>query len=194
MTDAAAPKTYGSLPSPLQEGEIVLLLCHRHWWYLWPRTILWLVFAFAPVIVGALILDAIGILDDLGVFFWGVAVLWMVWWAIRLILNWYRYANDIWVITNQRIIDSFKPHPFSHRLATADLVNLQDISVEKIGVFPTLLGFGDVVCETASASGGGAFRIIGIPRPAEIQLLIDKERDRERQRLGGGPGTATTPL
>ncbi|HEY5638547.1 MAG TPA: hypothetical protein VIW01_00675, partial [Dehalococcoidia bacterium] len=37
---AAEPKTYGSLPSPLQDGEIVLQLCHRHWWYLWPRTIL----------------------------------------------------------------------------------------------------------------------------------------------------------
>ena len=47
-------------------------------------------------------------------------------------------------------------HPFSHRLATADLVNVQDISVEKIGFIPTVLGFGDVVCQTASGAGGGA--------------------------------------
>ncbi|MCH8051869.1 MAG: hypothetical protein IIC86_07620, partial [Chloroflexi bacterium] len=40
-------------------------------------------------------------------------------------------------------------HPFSHRLVTADLVNVQDISVEKIGFVPTVLGFGDVVCQTA---------------------------------------------
>ena len=47
-------------------------------------------------------------------------------------------------------------HPFSHRLVTADLVNVQDISVEKIGFVPTVLGFGDLVCQTASGAGSGA--------------------------------------
>ena len=32
-------------------------------------------------------------------------------------------------------------------------------------VIPTVLGFGDVVCQTASGAGGGAFRIIGVPKP-----------------------------
>lgn len=58
-------------------------------------------------------------------------------------------------------------------------------------VIPAVLGFGDVVCQTASGAGG-AFRIIGVPKPASVQLLIDKERDAERQRLGGAPGTSTT--
>ena len=189
---AADPKTYGSLPSPLQGGEIVLQLIHRHWWYLWPRSILLVVLAIVPVIVSALIFDSMGILDDLGIIFWLVWLAWVGWWGVRLALIWYRYYNDIWVITNQRIIDSFKSHPFSHRLATADLVNVQDISVEKIGFVATTLGFGDVVCQTASGAGGGAFRNIGVPQPASVQLLIDKERDAERNRLGGAPGTATT--
>lgn len=189
-----SPRTYGSLPSPLQDGEIVLQLCHRHWWYLWPRTILWVLYAVAPVFVLAVILDAIGILDDIGIFFWLLAAVYLGYWGVRLVLNWYRYANDIWIVTNQRIIDSFKPHPFSHRLATADLVNVQDISVEKIGLLPTMLGFGDVVCQTASGGSDEPFRIIGIPKPADVQLLIDKERDRERSRLGAGPGTATTTV
>lgn len=192
--DQPEAKTYGSLPMPLQDGEIVLKLCHRHWWYLWPRTILWVLFAIVPVIVAALILDAIGVLDDLGIFFWLIAAAWLIWWGVRLALNWYRYANDVWIVTNQRIIDSFKSNPFNHRLATADLVNVQDISVEKIGFIPTMLGFGDVVCQTASGGDGGAFRIIGIPKPETVQLLIDRERDKERNRLGRGPGTATTTV
>lgn len=195
MSSAAeSPKTYGALPMPMQDAEIVLELCHRHWWFLWPRTILWVLFAIVPVVVLALVFDAISILDDLGIFFWIVAIVWLGYWGVRLALNWYRYANDIWIVTNQRIIDSFKPHPFSHHLATADLINVQDIAVDKVGVIPTMLGFGDVVCQTASGAGGGAFRIIGIPRPETIQLLIDRERDRERSRLGGGPGTATTTV
>ncbi|HUF52443.1 MAG TPA: PH domain-containing protein [Dehalococcoidia bacterium] len=194
MSAEPAPKSYGAIPFPLQGGEMILQLVHRHWWYLWPRTILFLIVAIVPVIIVALLLDAIGILDDLGIFFWIVAILWIGYWGVRGALNWYRYANDIWVVTNQRIIDSFKPHPFSHHLATADLVNVQDISVDKIGFIATILKFGDVVCQTASAGPGAeSFRIIGIPNPETVQLLIDRERDRERNRLSG-PGTATTTV
>ena len=62
------------------------------------------------------------------------------------------------------------------------------------GSLPSPLGFGDVVCQTASGAGGGAFRIIGVPQPASVQFLIDKERDAKRNRLGGAPGTATTAV
>ena len=170
-----------SFPFPLQEGERVLELCRRHWWFLWPRSILLLLIAVVPLGLAAWLLSAVDVLDDLGVFFWIAAALWPGYWGVRLFFNWYRYHNDIWVVTTQRIIDSFKAHPFSKRVATADLVNIQDMSVLKSGIVPTVLGFGDIVCETAGA-GADTFRIIGIPRPEAVQLLIDRERDRERMR------------
>jgi hypothetical protein len=140
-----------------------------------------------PVVVGTIILDAIGILDDLGVIWWALVVLYFVYWALRLLFNWYRYHNDIWLITNQRIVDSFKKHPWNLRVATADLVNIQDMTVNKNGPVASILNFGDVVCETAGADRK-PFLISGIPHPEEVQLLIDKERDRERKadRSGGG--------
>jgi len=169
-----------ALPFPLQDREHVILLCRRHWWFLWPRTILWLIFALAPVFVAAWLLSEIGVLDDLGLIFWGLVLIWLIGWAMRLLLNWYRYQNDIWVINNQRIVDSFKRHPFSLRVGTADLVNVQDMSIEKSGIIATLLDFGDVVCQTAGT--GQQFRIAGVPDPRAVQLLVDKERDRERTR------------
>ena len=84
------------------------------------------------------------------------------------------------MITDQRIIDSFKPTPFQLRVGTADLVNIQDMTVEKSGIIPTILNFGDVVCQTAGT--GQQFRIGGVPHPERVQLLVDKERDRERMR------------
>ena len=175
-----APATLPKLPFPLQDGEQIIRLCRRHWWFLWPRTVLWVVFAVAPVVLLAWLFSVIDILDDLGIFFWAVAAIWLVYWAVRLLFNWYRYRNDIWVVTNQRIVDSFKPHPFSLRVATADLVNVQDMSIEKDGIIPSILGFGDVVCQTAGT--GQQFRITGVPDPEAVQLLVDKERDRERMR------------
>jgi hypothetical protein len=174
------------LPFPLQDHEDITLLVRKHWWFLWPQSVLWALFAIVPVVAGTIILDMIGILDDLGMFWWGIAILYLVYWAIRLLLNWYRYHNDIWLITNQRIVDSFKKHPWNLRLATADLVNIQDMTVVKNGPIASLMNFGDVVCETAGAEHK-PFLISGIPRPEQVQLLIDRERDRMRkeERSGG---------
>ena len=168
------------LPFPLQDGEQVIQLCRRHWWYLWPRTILWTLFAVVPVVAAVWLLSALDVLSDLGIFFYIAAANWLIVWLVRLLLNWYAYHNDIWVITNQRIVDSFKPTPISKRLATADLVNIQDMTVEKNGIIKTVLNFGDVICQTAAT--GEQFRITGVPRPEAVQLLVDKERDRERMR------------
>ena len=179
MTAQPAPRV-PSLPFPLQQGEQIIQLCRRHWWYLWPRTVLWVIFAVVPVVAAAWLLSALDVLSDLGIFFWAGVALWLLYWLVRLFLNWYRYHNDIWVITNQRIVDSYKPTPVSKRIATADLVNIQDMTVEKRGVIPSLLNFGDVICETAGSTQ--QIRIAGIPDPANIQLLVDKERDRERMR------------
>ncbi len=176
--DAQPAPEQPHLPFPMQEGERLIELCHRHWWFLWPRTLLWAGFGLIPVIAVAWVFSAIGLLDNVGAVFWPVAAIWLLFWGARLLLNWYQYSRDIWVITDQRIVDSTQPTPFRHHLSTADLVNVQDLTVEKNGVIASVLNFGDVICQTAA--GGQQFRISGIPNPADVQLLIDKERDRAR--------------
>jgi hypothetical protein len=171
----------------MQDGETILQLVRRHWFFLWPRTILWTLYAIVPVVVGSIILDAIGALGKHYSWLWWIVMLvWLLYWAVRLALNYYSYHNDIWVITNQRLIDSLKTTPFNLRVDTADLVNLQDMSVVKNGIIASALNFGNVNCETAGADRV-PFVITGVPNPEAIQLLIDKERDRERQRASGGP-------
>ena len=171
----------GALPFPLQGGERVLMKCRRHWMFLWPRVALLALVAIVPPLVAGWLLSAAdaygGVVAQI---FWIAAAIWIVYWGVRTFFTWYRYNNDLWVITNQRIIDSAKPHPFSLKLATADLVNLQDMTVERSGILPTLFDFGDVVCVTAS--GSADFRIPGIPDPRSVQALVDRERDRERTR------------
>lgn len=183
-TDATARAGSGdapSLPFRLQEREVVLQVCRKHWIFLWPRSIFMALVAIVPVIVVAWLLSWAGWFDGLArTIFFVAALVWLAWWAVRIFLNWYRWQNDIWVVTNQRIIDSLKPHPFSHRLSSADLINIQDMTVDRHGPLQTMLNFGDVICDTAS--GGRDFAIVGVPDPQSVQLLVDRERDRERTR------------
>ena len=180
-TDAVAQERAPSLPFPLQENERVLMVVRKHWVHLWPRTVFYALLAVVPVVALGWVWAQVA---DLNVVYWIIAVVWLAFWLFRILLNYYQYHNDIWVITNQRIIDSLKTTPFNLRIATTDLVNVQDMSVERIGVLRTLLNYGDIVCETASERGN--FRLVGIPHPQEVQLFVDKERDRERMRAGRG--------
>jgi len=184
--DAAAPADDPSHDSaihfPLQDNERVLRVCRRHWVYLWPRTVFWALVGLVPPVAAGILLSRAGHYDGLAArIFWIAAAIWLLWWAVRILLNWYRYHNDVWVITNQRIIDSLKSSPFSLKMSTADLVNIQDMTVERSGVLRTMLDYGDIICQTAADMQ--EFRLTGIPDPREVQLLVDRERDRERSRV-----------
>jgi hypothetical protein len=168
------------LPFPLQDSERVLAMVRRHWVFLWPRTLLYLGFAILPPLIISLLMSWAGVYEGVAAqVFWLIAAIWLLYWAVRIFLNWYRYNHDVWVITNQRIVDSIKSNPFSHQLSTADLVNVQDMTVNRSGILATLLNYGDIICETASDSRD--FVLSGIPRPQDVQLLVDRERDRERR-------------
>ena len=182
MSESTAPAAAetGGLPVKLQAGERVLQLCRRHWIYLWPSVALQAVFAFVPLVIGAVALDKAGIDGTPATIIWALLLLHAAYRALRSLLTWYRYHNDIWVITNQRLIDSYKKHPFSLAVGTADLVNVQDMSVERNGILNTMLDYGDIVCQTAAEMQG--FRLRGIPDPRSVQALVDRERDRERMR------------
>jgi hypothetical protein len=171
------------VPFALQRGERALRTLKRHWMWLWPMTLFFAGMAIIPIVVALWLLDLINVRDNIGGWYWIPAGLWFLYWLVRAFLNFYRYDNDMWVITNQRIIDSFKPHPFSQTISTADLVNITDMTVQKHGIFETMLKYGDVVCQTAGSGAKSEFRMIGVPNPDDVQLFIDAERDRER--LGG---------
>ena len=110
--------------------------------------------------------------------------LWLVFWAIKAYFTWYKYQNDIWVVTNQRIVDSLKRNWFHHRMSSADLVNVEDMSVDRGGVFATMFNFGNLICQTAGSRSN--FVLSGIPEPAEVLALVDRSRDAARRDLVRG--------
>jgi hypothetical protein len=182
MSEAApAPPETPALAFPLQEGERVLQLCRRHWLYLWPNIAFKLLLAFLPPAAIAILLSVLDAYEGTAArVFWVASAVYFAYWFVRLFLIWYRYHHDVWVITNQRLIDAYKAHPFNLRLSTADLVNVQDMTVSRSGVLQTMLDYGDIICQTAAEHQ--ELRLTGIPHPREVQALVDRERDRERMR------------
>jgi hypothetical protein len=168
------------LPFPLQEGEELLTLARRHWLFVWPKLISGAVVGVVPV--GALWWAMLRFdWADNDIPRWialGLTLAWLAYWAVRLYFFKYRYDNDIWLITNQRVIDSTKKHWFHLQMSTADLVDVQDMTVKRSGFLNTMFDFGDIECETAGAVPRFALR--GIPRPREVQAMVDRLRDQAR--------------
>ena len=166
-----------TLPVQLQGDEQMIALLRRHPVYIILQIsgiivlAMLLVLAFtwvqSQVIALRLIMDILNIVTAV------VALA-----AVGLI--YYRYRHDLWLVTNQRLVDSTKTSPISHEVASADLLNVQDITVSKRGIFPTLFNFGDVSCQTAGSAL--VFMIRGVPNPNGVLELIDETRDRARER------------
>ncbi len=177
-TGAAAIKL---MPVDLQPAERILLARRRHRvylaWKLFPPVLLALLSLLAIAVILGVSMNNIvaGILLALAIVFFGTFV-------IRAYFVWFRYQNDVWVVTDQRIIDSLKKHWFHHHVASADLVDVEDMSIQKEGFLATVFNFGNVRCQTAGITPN--FVLAGIPNPTETMTVIDGARDAARKALG----------
>lgn len=161
------------LPFIPQAGEQVIIMCRRHPLYAYPKLTAMALTGLVPAI--ALII--------LSTAFWAllIAALWAMFWAGQLYLTWFRYQNDLWFITTQRVVDSSRRHWFHHRMASTGLLDVEDITIERSGILQTIFNYGNVRLQTAGEQPN--FILSGIPRPADILGTIDGARDQARREL-----------
>lgn len=82
------------------------------------------------------------------------------------------YYLDVWIITNQRIIDIQQQGFFSRIIAENKLFRIQDVTSEVHGVIPTLFSYGDIYVQTAGTKE--RFYFHQVPDPDKIRDLIIK--------------------
>lgn len=171
-----------NLPFELQEGEEVIQKVRRHWLHIYPRLAVLVLVAIVPVIaLWAAVLTRLTITNEVRLGLIGVSALWLLFWGVRLFFLAYRYNNDFWTVTNQRLIDSVRRHPFHLQVDSADLINVENISIDRTGFLRTIFNYGDVECETAGATG--KFTLAAVPKPGDVQLLVDRLRDAQRAKI-----------
>ena len=166
---------------PLQPGDEVLERRRRHWVCIYPRLFLMGFVAAAPPAGLFVVLRRLDLLADRG---WQVAgavsAVWLLYWGLRMFLAKYRYDNDFWVITRRRVIDTSSRHPLHVHTSAADITDIEDVTVTSSGLLATLFGFGDIECHTASSQEN--FSLRSIPRPHELQSLVNRLRNELRGR------------
>ena len=92
------------------------------------------------------------------------------------------YYLDVWVITNERIIDVQQKGFFSRTIAEQRLYRIQDVTSEVHGFFPTIFKFGDVHIQTAGSKQ--RFLCHEIPHPDKIRDTLIKLAERSKNKHG----------
>ncbi len=108
----------------------------------------------------------------------------------------YDYYLDVWIVTNERIVDIQLKGLFSRTTSETRLYRVQDVTAQMQGIFATIFDYGTVHVQTAGATGRFVFE--QMPDPDEvvhhISKLVEDDRPFHKEKVaimdaqtGSGP-------
>lgn len=96
-------------------------------------------------------------------------------------MNWAFWFFDVWIITEDKIIDDELVRLFSYRRLEIDLRQVQDVRCEVTGIMPNLFKFGDIIVQSAGKEG--ELRLLSIYEPykaaRKIALAVKRAKDAD---------------
>ncbi len=157
----------------LRDGEHLVSVMRKHWFvffmHVLPLKILFVLPLIFLIVALSMSLNQTTIV--IIIFF---SSLWMLVLLMAIFTIWTNYFLDIWIVTNQRIIDIEQRHLFNREIRTLRMETVQDVHVDKVNFFQEFFNFGTLRVQTAGTGGTDAL-IEGIPNPEHEQELIMEE-------------------
>lgn len=160
------------------ENETFIKTVRKHWLFFVTELALFVFLALLPFSAYALFADKIisivrgtGIVSgNIGAFlaFCYEAYLLLLWLVVCLL--WTDYYLDVWIVTDQRIVDIEQKGLFNRTVSEFRLDMIQDVTVEVPSLIATMCSYGNIKVQTASEISNFAFQ--GISRPQETRNLI----------------------
>jgi hypothetical protein len=161
------------------DGEEVVLEVRRHWIVVAPVYVVLAIVSIAPLVLYG-VLDALPIiLQTTG---WGPALpaFFYFGWLLALWVGgyfvWLDHHLDIWVVTNERLIDIEQKGLFRREVSSLRFERIQDITAEVDGVLATFFKYGDIRVQTAGDTT--EFVITRINEPQHVVDIINDELSR----------------
>jgi len=155
------------------ENEKIILFTRRHWIVFVGHIVLSL--AIGAAIIGLLVFaywyfpdfqstpDMSRLLIALG------AIVSLMIWLI-LYIGWVDYYLDVWIVTNERIVEIKQNALFNRQISELELEDIEDVSAKVVGVWGTLLRYGTIFVQTAATTE--MFEFLRIPQPYEVQKIV----------------------
>lgn len=171
----------------LQNNEQIIYKIRKHWLVFALEVASFGLLAVLPIIA-LILIYRVGVMPTMGsltqqglsftIFFYSV---WLIIITHLIALIWTDYYLDVWLVTNQRVIDVEQLGLFHRRIASFRLDLIQDIKILVPGFLATFLKYGNIHIQTA-----GDFRefsIKNVADPYKLKEIIEREHHRARAEL-----------
>jgi hypothetical protein len=163
-----------------QDDETVLLFLRQHFVLNVPWIILTIFLLFAPVILFPLLGRAM-----LPVAFPGgyIVIAVLGWYLVTFgfaFASFLKWFFNIYIVTNERIVDIDFLHLLYKQFSEARLINIQDISYKTGGIIETMFNFGHVLIQTAGTAPN--FDFDSVPNPQQVVKIISEAGEAAKKR------------
>lgn len=172
--------------------EEIFTVIHRHWFNILSHFVTLLFFGLgtlaffflAPWVASQLNI----VLSPATTVFITTTLLLFLW--VYAFFIWIDYYFDVWVITDERILNIEQRGLFTRVISEVQLEKIQDITTRVGGFIPTLLNYGDILIQSAGQEHYFHFRNVGNPddHKEDITQLVKKMKIQNGNNQGNGDG------
>ena len=146
-------------------GEEVVFVVHRHWFDLFSH--MFFIALLTIGLMGSFFLFAALFPDVVGgeryrLFLFLQNTFFLFLWLYGFLI-WIDYYFDVWIITNERIMNIEQKGLFMRHISELSFARVQDVTSTVEGIIPTMLNFGDLYVQTAAETERFIFRQVGDP-------------------------------
>lgn len=154
-----------------KSGEKIFLLLRRHWFSYIAFVIIGLIMAI-PIII--LFIYWIFSQPNLSPIFINIIILaasaYLLFIVGLLLYGFIDYYLDVYIVTNERIVDIEQNGFFKRKISELHLHQVQDVNAQVKGAFATMLHYGNIHIQTAGERENFIFK--AVPNPYRISKII----------------------
>lgn len=168
--------------------EKILMVLHRHWFNILSQFVsvfLMLLLLFGSFIFLPVLFPQVSETFGSNLFYFLENSLFVFIWLIFFII-WIDYYFDVWIVTDQRIVNIEQKGLFGRVVSELELEKIQDITADVKGIIATFLNYGDLQVQTAAEQERFIFR--NIPDPYNVKNIImnlhKKSQKKEENEFG----------
>jgi len=161
----------------IRDDEWTIAVVQRHWTRLLRQTgaLLAILFFLVPAIIALIVTSGLASFVIAAIL--SLPVLALILGIVWQYINW---RDDFFVVTTQRVIHIERVGPFSTQQEESALDDIQDLYEVQSGFFANLVGYGNLVLQTAGETVD--IDMSYIPQPDELRQLISQQIERSKAR------------
>ena len=152
--------------------EEVILVRRRHPWVLFKAgviTLIILVLIFIAFLIWGASLNSIIVL-----------IAGLIFLILYLMGRFFVFNSDIFILTNQRIINIDQSGFFLRRVSEAELSNIQNVTYEIKGPIKSMLNFGEIIVQTAGNAPGLTLKNVENPHFVQEKIVALQKNLKSR--------------